>query len=384
MVKTNEKKASRTIKLLGSSSLINDFASEMITPILPFYISSLGGTGLAVGALSGLREGLSSLFKILGGWASDRTGKRKKFIFLGYLISIVSRFFLLLAASWQMILGLVSFERFGKLRDPPRDAIIAESTKKRGKWFGFHQMMDSAGGVLGTIFVIILFWKLNLEFKSIILIAAIVSAFSIIPLFFVKEPKSKSINKNLFQGIKSLSPKLKYLVFVSAVFTLGNFGLYMFLLLLAKQVFENALAPFILYALFTFAFALLVTYFGSLSDKIGRKKVLFFGYFLFLIVSLSLVFFLSPLSIIAAFLLYGVVMAMTMSNHKAFVSDLSGEMKGTALGFYYFVTGLVNIPAGIIAGFLWDKNPTFMFIYISCVTLISIILLLTIKEKKLL
>ncbi|MBI2056723.1 MFS transporter, partial [Candidatus Pacearchaeota archaeon] len=130
--KINEKKGNKNIKLLGGSSLFNDIGSEMITPILPFYVTALGGGGFAIGTLSGLREGLSSLFKILGGWISDKIGKRRGFVFAGYLISVISRFFLVLAKTWQAIIGLISVERFGKLRDAPRDAIIAQSTKKRG------------------------------------------------------------------------------------------------------------------------------------------------------------------------------------------------------------------------------------------------------------
>lgn len=120
----------RNIKLLGASSFFNDFGSEMITPILPFYITALGGGGIAIGLVSGLREGLSSLFKFAGGWLSDKTEKRMPFVFFGYLFSIIARLLILIASSWQAVVAFISFERFGKLRDPPRDAIIADSTKK--------------------------------------------------------------------------------------------------------------------------------------------------------------------------------------------------------------------------------------------------------------
>lgn len=379
--KIDEKNGSRNIKLLGASSLFNDIGSEMITPILPFYVLALGGTGAAIGALSGLREGLSSLFKLLGGWFSDIVGKRKSFVFSGYLISVISRFFLILAKTWQAVLGLISVERFGKLRDAPRDAIIAQSTKKRGRGFGIHQAFDAVGGIIGILLVIFLFWKIGLEFKSIILIAALLSSISLIPLFFVKEPKVKPEKRGLFKGIKQLDKRLKYFVFVASIFTLANFGLYMFMILLAKDFTGSILTSLALYAVFNIIFALFVIPFGKLSDKLGRKKVLFMGYLLFLFLAVSFIFFSSLIYLIIAFIIYGFVYAMTMSNHRAFASDLSGKMKGTALGFFYFAVGLAHIVGGVIAGLLWDINYQTMFIYLSIISAVSVILLLFVKEK---
>ena len=375
------KKGDKNIALLGGSSLFNDIGSEMITPLLPFYITSLGGAGLAVGLLSGLREGLSSLFKLLGGWASDRIGKRKPFIFLGYFISMISRFLLAIATSWQYLISLISIERLGKLRDAPRDAIIASSTKRRGRGFGIQQMMDTAGGVIGTIIVLFLFWKLGLSFKMIILIAGGISILSLVPLFFVKDPKTPKIKKNLIEGIKHLDKRLKYFIFVASIFTIANFGLYMFLLLRARDITGNIVIPLVLYILFSLTYAAFAIPFGKLSDKIGRKKVLIMGYVLFLFVSISFVYVNMILYLAIAFVLYGLVYAITQSNQRALVADLSGEMKATAMGFYYSVTGLVNIPAGIIAGLLWDVSYKIMFSYISIVAVLSVILILFVKEK---
>ena len=379
--KIDEKKGNKNIKLLGASSLFNDIGSEMITPILPFYILALGGTGIAIGALSGLREGLSSLFKLFGGWISDKLGKRKGFVFSGYLISIISRFFLVLAKTWQAILGLISVERLGKLRDAPRDAIIAQSTKKRGRGFGIHQAFDTTGAIIGTLLVIFLFWKLGLDFKLIILIAALLSSISLIPLFFVREPQIKPAKEGLFKGIKKLDKRLKYFIFVASVFTFANFGLYMFMIILAKDFTGSILTSLILYAVFNFVFALFVIPFGKLSDKIGRKKVLFMGYSLFLLLALSFIFFSSLIYLVIAFIAYGLVYALTMSNQRALASDFSGKMKGTAMGFFHFIIGLVNILAGIIAGLLWDINYQTMFVYLSIAALASIILLMFVREK---
>jgi len=382
MARGGKTKTPKNIKLLGASSFFNDVGSEMITPILPFYINALGGGGVAVGLVSGLREGLSSLFKFFGGWLSDKTKKRMPFVFFGYLFSIVARFFLILANAWKTVVVFISFERFGKLRDPPRDAIITDSTKQRGHGFGFHQAMDSAGGVIGTLIVVLLFWKFNLGFKSIILVAALISILSLLPLFFVKEPHPKTKKKVTLRGAKDLNKRLKYFVFVASVFTLANFGMYMFLLLRAKELTGSTITALLFYVAFTSVYAIFAIPFGDLSDRIGRKKVLLLGYTLFVLVALGFTNSADLTMLLILFVLYGLVYAMTQSNQRAMVSDLAlPKRKGTAFGVYESTIGLVNIPAGLIAGLLWDISYKIMFSYVAVVAIIAIILLMFVKEK---
>lgn len=372
----------KNVWLLGGSSLFNDVGSEMITPLLPFYVSALGGTGVSLGLISGLREGFSSLFKLVGGWLSDFNGKRKPFIFFGYAFSVIFRALLVLASTWKQLITLISLERFGKVRDAPRDAIIASSVKKRGRGFALHQALDTTGAIIGTLFVIILFWWLKFSMVAIIVVASLVSLFSLVPLFFVKNKENEKTKKGLFEGISRLDKELKYFIFASAVFTLAHFGLYLFLVLRAKEVTGSIVLALVLYAVFNLFYALFAVPFGKLSDKIGRKKVLGLGYLLFLFAIAGFIFISNFYLLFVLFALYGLVYAIVQSNQRAYVSDHAGEMKGTALGFYGAVIGIVSIPAGLVAGLLWEISPSTMFYYIFTVGVISLILLAFVKEGK--
>jgi MFS family permease len=181
----------REVKVLSESSFFNEIGSEMVAPILPFYVISLGGGGIAIGLLSGLKEGFSSFCRLLGGWFSDRLGRRKSVVLIGYFISIIFKFLLGVAGSWQQLLAFVSFERFGKVRTAPRDAMISTLKKDRGRNFGIHGMMDSLGAFVGSLLVLFLYWKFNLDFKIIIFLAAGFSLFALLPLRKVKEQKVK-------------------------------------------------------------------------------------------------------------------------------------------------------------------------------------------------
>ena len=371
---------STNILLLGIVSFLNDFSSEMIMPILPMFITALGGTGLVVGIIGGLRDSISSILKVFCGYWSDKTGKRKIFVFSGYLTSGIFKLFLSFSTIWQHILVFASLERVGKgLRTAPRDAIIADSMpEQRGKGFGIHRAFDTTGAILGSAVVFVLFWFLGFNFKSIIFAAALLAFLSLIPLYFVKEEKRKSQDISFRLGLRSLPKPLKLFILVSGVFALANFS-YMFFILRAQELFIGKLSigiPIILYILFNVFYALFSIPFGNLSDRIGRKKVLVLGYSLFSLTSLGFAFFNSLIAFIILFALYGLVHAIIDGNQRAFVSDLSsGELRATALGTFHMIIGLAALPASLIAGFLWQSiTPSAAFIYGSMVSMASVVL----------
>lgn len=382
---------SANILLLGVVSFLNDLSSEMIIPILPLFITALGGAGLIVGLIGGLQESISSILKVLSGYWSDRIGRRKIFVSSGYFTSAGFKLLLSFSAIWQHILVFASFERVGKgLRTAPRDAIIADSMPDaRGKGFGIHRALDTSGAISGGIAALILYWFLEFSFNHIIFIAAIVAFLSLVPLYFVKEGKREPQEIRLQISLRKLPKPLKLFITVATVFALANFT-YMFFIWKAKDAFmpimpvKEAIAlAILLYVLFNVFYAVLAIPFGTLSDRIGRRKVLTFGYFLFSVTCLGFAFFDSLAAFLVLFPLYGVVYAMVDGNQRAFVSDLSAEdLRATALGTFHTLIGIIALPASVIAGFLWAVTPThsLTFLFGSSVSVISAILFVILRK----
>lgn len=380
MEKNNQKKKDRiplNILLLGIVSFLNDISSEMITPILPFFIESLGGAGIATGLVGGIRDSMTSLLKVISGYFSDKTGKRKPLVFSGYLFSSVFKILLALSKTWQHVLVFVGLERVGKgMRDAPRDAIISYSMPhKKGKAFGFHRAMDAAGAIVGSITAVVLFSAFGFSFKTIILLSAVIAFTSLIPLSFVKEVKTKTNSIHFKTTLLGLPSRLKLFLVVTLLFGLANFS-YMFFILKAQTLFggpKSFTAPLLLYVLYNIVFASSSTPFGALSDKIGRKKMLMFGYGLFALTAAGFAFFHSVIAYIFLFGLYGIVNGIVNASERALVADLSKVgTHGTSLGAYHTAKGLAALPASIIAGGLWKISPETTFWYGAVVSAISL------------
>ncbi|MDI6885829.1 MAG: MFS transporter [archaeon] len=374
---------SANILLLGVVSFLNDLSSEMIIPILPMFITALGGAGLIVGLIGGLQESIASILKVLSGYWSDRIGRRKIFVTSGYLTSAIFKLLLAFSRIWQHILIFASFNHVGKgLRTAPRDAIIADSMPEaRGKGFGIHRALDTSGAIFGGMAALFLYWFLEFGFTSIILIAAIIAFISLLPLYFVKEGIRDPQKISLQISLKRLPKPLLFFIIVATLFALANFT-YMFFILKAETAFlplmpvkESIALAILLYVLFNVFYAMLAIPFGTLSDGIGKMKVLTLGYLLYSLTCLGFAFSESLPAFLVLFPLHGVVYAMVDGNQRAFVSDLSGEeLRATALGTFHTLIGVMALPSSLVAGFLWNLTPnhSLTFLFGSVVSIVAV------------
>lgn len=383
--------------LFGVVSLLADFSSEMVFPILPFFIQSLGGGGIAVGLIFGIGDAVAAIFKVISGRWADKTKKYKKFVFAGYLFSALAKFLYPFSQIWQHVVLIRPIERIGKgVRDAPRDAILSESllSEKRGRAFGIQRAMDSAGAILGSIAVLIFILYFEFSFRAIFFISASIALFAVLPIFFVRTPENLKLNDKSV-GFTVLSPKIKKFIFVATLFAVSHFS-YAFFILRAQMSFGNlsyketlslAVLLYIFLSVFDASFS---TFAGSLSDRIGRKKVILASYLMlslvlggFLLLSFLPVgnaahFFI----LLIFFALYGLFRAFADPAQKSFVSDLSEvRIRGTALGTFETFTGLAAIPAGLVAGTLWNIGPTYTFAYGFALSLIaSVLFAVVVKE----
>lgn len=380
-------KGFRNVIILSIVSFLNDLSSEMIMPILPMFLQSLGASGQLIGLVGGLRDSLASILKVVCGYWSDKTGKRKVFVYWGYGISAVFKLLLAFSKTWPLAVVFGSLERTGKgLRTAARDAIIADSvTAKRGKGFGIHRGLDTIGAILGSSAAFVLLWFGGLGFPAIIFIAGVIGLASLPPLRFVREPELQKQNIKLKISLAILPKPLKLFILVAGIFALGNFS-YMFFVMRAQHLFTGKLstaAPILLYVLFNIFYSALAVPLGSLSDKIGRQAVIIFGFGLFAVVSLGFVFCDSLWCFVVLFSLYGVVFAAVDGTERAFVSDLAGDhLRATALGTYHTVTGMAALPASFAAGVLWEHvSPVATFAFGGITALIAVFVFIVFRRS---
>jgi MFS family permease len=357
---------------LGIVSFLTDVSSETIFAILPIYfIGVLSGSALVLGIMEGLADFAGSSLDLAAGYASDRTGTRKWIAFSGYALSTTAKSLLVLATSLAGVVAFRVIERLGKsIRGAPRDALLASMAPKqrRGLSFGIHKAMDKAGAVIGPFLaylVLARFGSTPTTFYWLFVAALVPAILAVIVLgLFVKDRVVEvRRRRTIRETLRSLGPRYRLYLLATAVFSLGYFS-FAFLLLKAKTVGFEAKDQALLYGLFNLVFTIVSIPIGWLGDRIGRRKIVMASYLLYAAMSAGFLWADSSLAVIAMFVLYGVFYAMDEGQAKAYLADLStDETRATAIGVYGFVTGLVYLPASLIAGALWSYGPAWTFAF---------------------
>ena len=319
---------SRNIIIVGFVSLFTDLSSQMVFPLIPLYLVSIGASALIIGIVEGAAESTASLLKVFSGHWSDKIEKRKPFIFAGYGISSITKPLFGFAKIWPFVLIVRIVERVGKgIRNAPRDAIIAESCDPsvRGKSYSFHRAMDGIGSVSGALLALFLFPIFG--YQKIFFIAFLPGIVAVLVILLIKENKHQICNNTkkhdpFFTSIKKLPKNLLLYIFAASIFALGHFG-YAFLLLKSRTIGLSDQVSISLYVFFYIIYTILIIPAGILSDKVGRKPILLIGYFMFGLTSFGLIFTKDLSILIIVFVLYGIFFAMIDGVQRAFVVDLT-------------------------------------------------------------
>lgn len=380
----------RSVWLLGAISLLNDSASEMIYPLLPLFLAGTLGAGpRVVGLIEGLAEAVSSLLKLAAGTWSDRMRRAKPFVVWGYGIAGVARTLIAAATGWWMVLLCRLADRVGKgLRSSPRDALLGNSIHpdQRGLAFGLHRAMDNAGAVIGPLLAAGLL-AMGFELRTVFWCAGIPAVIVLLLTLRLREPEAAEVVEpaRFSWKLQGFPLAFKRYLLVLGLFMLGNSSNLFLLLRVREMGFAQAQIP-LLWALMSFVAAVFLTPLSSLSDRIGRRRLIIAGWIVYAAIYLLLGWGGLPAwSVWILFAAFGMFIAATEGAEKALVADLvpRGQL-GTAFGWYHMVLGITLLPASLLFGWLWQGVSAFTAFAFGagCALLAAMLLALWLREPE--
>jgi MFS family permease len=357
----------RNVWAVGLTSFFMDISSEMVINILPLFLANVLGVQTSIiGLIEGIAEATASLLKLFSGWFSDRIGGRKWLAVAGYGLSALTKPFFYFASTWEVVALVRWADRVGKgIRTAPRDALVADSVTKetRGLAFGFHRAMDTAGAMVGLVIAGLVVWLAQKNspdlakstFQIVVLISLVPAVLAVLTLALGAKdvPVKGKRAAPKFSLIGMGKPFTVFLVIVS-IFTLGNSS-DAFLVLRAQNLGVTVTGILIMMVMFNLIYSLVSTPAGSLSDRIGRRRLIIGGWLVYAVIYLGFAFAQAGWQVWLLYVAYGLYYGMAYGSANALIADLVPEnLRGTAYGTYNAVIGLIAFPASLIAGLLWQ------------------------------
>lgn len=377
----------RNIFFVGLTSFLTDTTTKMIYAVMPLFLMTLGASKTEISLIEGIAESTASVLKALSGWGSDKIGKNKPFMIIGYgFTAILSPMFTFVTTPLQVLMIRFS-ERVGKgIRTAPRDSLVAGSSdeQSRGKNFGFHKAMDNSGAIIGPLLAFGILSLFPGAYRRVFLLAAIPGLMGLITVtVFIKEAKKTTAHEQPQISLRHFSKRYYAFLAIVFVFTLGNSTDALLLIKASDVGIADAFIP-LLFMIVNGVSVIFSVPAGILSDKIGRERLIIFGYLMYAMIYFGFGKTQGQASIFLLFALYGLYSAATDGIQKALVSDLvDSKVRGTGLGLYNCLIGVTLLPASIIAGLLYDHvNNRAPFFYGACMALIAAVLMMIFYRKK--
>ncbi|HEX9812120.1 MAG TPA: MFS transporter [Burkholderiales bacterium] len=352
----------RTVVVVGFVSLLNDFASEMVVPLIPLLLATVLAAGpVALGLIEGAADAVSNLLKLWAGRRSDQSGHRRKpYVIAGYLLSNVVRPLIGFSGSWFTVLGIRVTDRIGKgIRTAPRDALIADSVPddQAGQAFGFARALDHAGAVLGALAAAAIVYFGTERLDIVIALSAIPGIATVALIAFgVKEaPRAAApVTQQAPLVWGALSPVTRAYLLAIGVFTLGKIP-ETFMLLRGHELGMSVVELLLFWAAMHVVKVGVSEQAGRHTDRVGRRPFILTGWMLYAVTLFALAFVTKPTMLWTWGLALGFYFGLTEGAERALVRDLAAPAeRGTAFGWFHMIVGLAAIPAGLLLGGLWS------------------------------
>jgi MFS family permease len=389
-------KLPRPVWLLGWVSLATDAATELVYPLLPYFLTRVLGAGaVSLGVIEGAAEATNSLLKIWAGRAADRSARKRPLVLLGYTVSSLARPFIAITTTWMQVFTVRMLDRVGKgVRSAPRDAMLAgwATPATRGKIYGFHRGMDHVGAIVGPLVASAFLFFYPDQYRLLFALTIAPGAIAVALIFLVPEPgtlgpasaqspRSREVDDSVGGLNGSLPPAFNRFMLVLALFTLGNSTDAFLLLKLTDAAGTPRFIPLMWAALHVVKATVSIVG-GSWSDRVGRRTVIAVGWLVYTVVYAGFATASSTEALFAWFLLYGFYFGFAEGTEKALVADLApAERRGFAFGIYNAVTGLGALAASLLFGVVWEAYGTAAAFGLgSAIALVSTLLLFAIIE----